>query len=40
MSIDEIADMIRVGVGTIQEWLAEREEMFVKQRIKVPAETE
>lgn len=30
MSIDEIADMIRVGVSTIQEWLAEREEMLVK----------
>lgn len=30
MPIDEIAEMIEIGISTIQEWLAEREELLIK----------
>ncbi len=30
MSCEEIADVAEVDIDTIQEWLAEREEMLVK----------
>ena len=30
MSVEEIADMVRVGLDALQKWLAEREKLLVK----------